>query len=72
MVRMRTAHLYEKGIIWGNDNYRIQSALVDLVLASHNVGRRGTGVCRLGGHQEGYARPPYPGPPPQSSPRPRT
>ncbi|MBN1008778.1 arsenate reductase (azurin) large subunit [Amphritea pacifica] len=57
----RTAHLYEKGIIWGNDNYRIQSALVDLVLATHNVGRRGTGVCRLGGHQEGYARPPYPG-----------
>lgn len=59
--RPRTAHLYEKGIIWGNDNYRIQSALVDLVLATHNVGRRGTGVCRLGGHQEGYARPPYPG-----------
>jgi len=60
----RTAHLYEKGIIWGNDNYRIQSALVDLALATHNVGRRGTGVCRLGGHQEGYARPPYPGPRP--------
>ncbi|SEQ37348.1 arsenite oxidase large subunit [Amphritea atlantica] len=59
--RPRTAHLYEKGIIWGNDNYRIQSALVDLVLATHNVGRRGTGVCRLGGHQEGYVRPPYPG-----------
>jgi len=57
----RTFHPYEKGIIWGNDNYRIQSALVDLVLATHNVGRRGTGVCRLGGHQEGYARPPYPG-----------
>jgi arsenite oxidase large subunit len=62
--RPRSAHLYEKGIIWGNDNYRIQSALVDLVLATHNVGRRGTGVCRLGGHQEGYARPPYPGPRP--------
>ncbi len=57
----RTFHPYEKGIIWGNDNYRIQSALVDLVLATHNVGRRGTGVCRMGGHQEGYARPPYPG-----------
>lgn len=57
----RTAHMYEKGIIWGNDNYKIQSALVDLVLATQNVGRRGTGVCRLGGHQEGYARPPYPG-----------
>ena len=40
----RTMHAYEKGIIWGNDNYLIQSALVDLVLATHNVGRRGTGV----------------------------
>jgi len=59
--RPRTFHPYEKGIIWGNDNYRIQSALVDLVLATVNVGRRGTGVCRMGGHQEGYARPPYPG-----------
>ena len=57
----RTMHGYEKGIIWGNDNYRIQSALVDLVLATHNVGRRGTGVVRMGGHQEGYCRPPYPG-----------
>lgn len=57
----RAMHAYEKGIIWGNDNYRIQSALVDLVLATHNVGRRGTGVVRMGGHQEGYVRPPYPG-----------
>ena len=62
--RPRTMHGYEKGIIWGNDNYRIQSALVDLVLATHNVGRRGTGVVRMGGHQEGYVRPPYPGPRP--------
>ncbi|MBA4742889.1 MAG: arsenate reductase (azurin) large subunit [Azoarcus sp.] len=59
--RPRTFHPYEKGIIWGNDNYVIQSALVSLVVATHNVGRRGTGVCRLGGHQEGYTRPPYPG-----------
>ena len=57
----RTVHGYEKGIIWGNDNYLIQSALLDLVLATHNVGRRGTGCVRMGGHQEGYARPPYPG-----------
>lgn len=57
----RTMHAYEKGIIWGNDNYLIQAALVDLVLATRNVGRRGTGVVRMGGHQEGYARPPYPG-----------
>jgi len=62
--RPRTMHGYEKGIIWGNDNYRTQSALVDLVLATHNVGRRGTGVVRMGGHQEGYVRPPYPGPRP--------
>ncbi len=57
----RAMHSYEKGIIWGNDNYLIQSALVDLVLATHNVGRRGTGCVRMGGHQEGYTRPPYPG-----------
>lgn len=59
--RPRTMHAYEKGIIWGNDNYLIQSALVDLVLATRNAGRRGTGVVRMGGHQEGYTRPPYPG-----------
>ncbi|WP_136416081.1 arsenate reductase (azurin) large subunit [Herbaspirillum sp. ST 5-3] len=59
--RPHTMHAYEKGIIWGNDNYVIQSALVDLVLATHNVGRRGTGVVRMGGHQEGYTRPHYPG-----------
>ena len=59
--RPRTFHPYEKGIIWGNDNYVIQSSLVSLVLATQNVGRRGTGVCRMGGHQEGYTRPPYPG-----------
>jgi len=57
----RTMHGYEKGIIWGNDNYLIQSALLDLVLATHSVGRRGTGAVRMGGHQEGYTRPPYPG-----------
>jgi arsenite oxidase large subunit len=59
--RPHTMHAYEKGIIWGNDNYLIQSSLVDLVLATRNVGRRGTGVVRMGGHQEGYTRPPYPG-----------
>lgn len=60
-ARRRTLHAYEKGVIWGNDNYRTQSSLVNVALATHNVGRRGTGVVRLGGHQEGYARPPYPG-----------
>ena len=60
-ARPRTMHAYEKGIIWGNDNYLIQSAMVDLVLATHNVGgRRGTGCVRMGGHQEGYTRPPHP------------
>lgn len=59
--RPRAMHAYEKGVIWGNDNYRIQSSIVNLVLATHNVGRRGTGVVRMGGHQEGYVRPPYPG-----------
>ena len=59
--RPRTFHAYEKGIIWGNDNYVIQSSLVGLALATQNVGRRGTGACRMGGHQEGYTRPPYPG-----------
>ncbi|MFP4683248.1 MAG: arsenate reductase (azurin) large subunit [Ectothiorhodospira sp.] len=62
--RPRALHHYEKGVIWGNDNYRIQSAIVNLALATHNVGRRGTGVSRVGGHQEGYTRPPYPGPRP--------
>jgi len=60
-VMKRTTHTYEKGIIWGNDNYLIQSSLLDLVIATHNVGRRGTGCVRMGGHQEGYTRPPYPG-----------
>ena len=59
--RPRTMHAYEKGIIWGNDNYLIQSALLDVAIATRNVGRRGTGCVRMGGHQEGYTRPPYPG-----------
>ena len=63
-VRPRAMHTYEKGIIWGNDNYHTQAALINLVLATANVGRRGTGVVRMGGHQEGYVRPPYPGPRP--------
>lgn len=48
---------YEKGIIWGNDNYRTIGALVNIGLATGNIGREGGGVCRLGGHQEGYYRP---------------
>ena len=60
-ARPRAMHAYEKGIIWGNDNYLIQSALLDLAIATYNVGgRRGTGCVRMGGHQEGYTRPPHP------------
>jgi arsenite oxidase large subunit len=55
--RRRTMIGYEKGIIWGNDNYRTNGALVNVALATGNVGRLGGGVVRLGGHQEGYVRP---------------
>lgn len=48
---------YEKGIIWGNDNYRAIGSLLNIALATGNVGREGGGCCRLGGHQEGYYRP---------------
>jgi arsenite oxidase large subunit len=30
---------------------------VNIALATGNIGREGGGVCRLGGHQEGYMRP---------------
>jgi arsenite oxidase large subunit len=55
--RRRAMLGYEKGIIWGNDNYRTNGAIVNLALATGNVGRPGGGVVRLGGHQEGYVRP---------------
>ena len=55
--RRKCTTAYEKGIIWGNDNYRTIGALVNIALATGNVGREGGGVCRLGGHQEGYFRP---------------
>jgi anaerobic selenocysteine-containing dehydrogenase len=48
---------YEKGLIWGNDNYRTNGSLVNLALATGNVGRPGGGCVRMGGHQEGYSRP---------------
>jgi arsenite oxidase large subunit len=62
--RRRTMFGYEKGLIWGNDNYRTNGALVNIALATGNVGQMGGGVVRLGGHQEGYVRPDYPGPRP--------
>ncbi len=55
--RRKCVTAYEKGIIWGNDNYRTVGALVNIALATGNIGREGGGVCRLGGHQEGYMRP---------------
>ncbi|MDI7863702.1 arsenate reductase (azurin) large subunit [Rhizobiaceae bacterium n13] len=55
--RRRTMMPYEKGLIWGNDNYRTNAALVNMALATGNIGRSGGGCVRLGGHQEGYARP---------------
>lgn len=56
-MRRRTMFAYEKGLIWGNDNYRTNAALVNLALATGNIGRPGGGCVRLGGHQEGYSRP---------------
>lgn len=55
--RRRTMFSYEKGLIWGNDNYRTNGALVNVALATGNVGREGGGCVRMGGHQEGYVRP---------------
>ncbi|PZW50818.1 arsenite oxidase large subunit [Humitalea rosea] len=56
-ARRRTMFAYEKGLIWGNDNYRTNQSLVNLALATGNIGRPGGGCVRLGGHQEGYSRP---------------
>ncbi len=56
-ARRRAMIGYEKGLIWGNDNYRTNGALVNIALATGNVGRMGGGCVRLGGHQEGYVRP---------------
>jgi len=56
-TRRRTMFAYEKGLIWGNDNYRTNGALVNVALATGNIGRPGVGCVRMGGHQEGYSRP---------------
>ena len=56
-ARRRSMFAYEKGLIWGNDNYRTNAALVNIALATGNIGREGGGCVRMGGHQEGYARP---------------
>ena len=41
--RRRTMFCYEKGLIWGNDNYRTNAALVNVALATGNIGRPGGG-----------------------------
>jgi len=56
-ARRKCVTCYEKGVIWGNDNYRTIGAIVNVSLATGNIGREGSGCCRLGGHQEGYYRP---------------
>jgi anaerobic selenocysteine-containing dehydrogenase len=40
---------------------RTNQALVNITLATGNIGRPGGGCVRMGGHQEGYVRPDYPG-----------
>ncbi len=57
-ARRRTLLHYEKGLIWGLKNYENVAAIVDLGLLTGNIGKPGTGISRLGGHQEGYVRPP--------------
>ena len=59
--RRRTLMHYEKGLIWGIKNYENIASIIGLALLTGNVGKPGTGVSRLGGHQEAYVRPPYPG-----------
>jgi arsenite oxidase large subunit len=59
--RRRTLLHYEKGLIWGLKNYENVAAIVDIALLTGNLGKPGTGCSRMGGHQEGYVRPPYPG-----------
>jgi arsenite oxidase large subunit len=43
-ARRRTMFAYEKGLIWGNDNYRTNGALVNVALATGNIGRPGGGL----------------------------
>ena len=60
----RSLILYEKGVIWNYRQYDTVAAIAQLGALTFNIGRPGTGVGRVGGHQEGYARPDYPGPKP--------
>lgn len=60
----RSLILYEKGVIWNYRQYDAVAAIAQLGALTYNIGRPGTGTGRQGGHQEGYARPAYPGPKP--------
>src|SRR5207248_10472693 len=60
----RSLIIYEKGVIWNYKQYDVVAAIAQLGALTHNIGRPGTGCGRQGGHQEGYARPAYPGPTP--------
>lgn len=59
--RPATLFHYEKGAIWSIKNYSVIASYVDLAVLTGNLGKPGTGCARLGGHQEGYVRPDYPG-----------
>ena len=43
-ARRRTMFAYEKGLIWGNDNYRTNASLVNLALATGDIGVLAVGV----------------------------
>jgi arsenite oxidase large subunit len=60
----RSLIIYEKGVIWNYRQYDTVAAIAQLGFLTMSVGRPGTGTGRQGGHQEGYARPDYPGPRP--------
>lgn len=60
----RSLILYEKGVIWNYRQYDAVAAIAQIGALTFNIGRPGTGTGRVGGHQEGYARPDYPGPKP--------
>ena len=47
--RRRTMFGYEKGLIWGNDNYHANAALVNLALATGNVGAPAAAACASAG-----------------------
>ena len=65
-VPRRSLIIYEKGVIWNFRQYDSVAEIAQLGALTQNIGRPGTGTGRQGGHQEGYARPGYPGdrPPP--------